>query len=90
MKFVFLLGGAAGFSLTAAASYFAGHQADRVFLDAAVGCLCGGLLFRWFWTVLVQSIRETILQRQATAAAAPAAPAAPPAGVMLRPPSKQK
>ena len=73
MKFIFLLGGFAGFSLTATASYFAGHASDRVFLDAAVGCLSGALLFRWFWTVLVRGIRETILQRHATAAATAAA-----------------
>ncbi len=53
MKFVFLLGGFAGFTIVAAASGWAGHEIDRVFLDAAVGCLCGALLFRWFWTVLV-------------------------------------
>ena len=75
MKFIFLLGGFAGFSLTAAASYFAGHASDRVFFDAAVGCLCGAVLFRWFWTVLVGGIREVILQRNATAAAAAAATA---------------
>jgi hypothetical protein len=71
MKFVFLLGGAAGFSLTAAASHFAGHAADRVFFDAAIGCLGGALLFRWFWTVLVRGFREVIVQRHAAAAAKP-------------------
>jgi hypothetical protein len=29
----------------------------------------GALLFRWFWTVLVRGIRETILQRHAAATA---------------------
>jgi hypothetical protein len=79
MKFVFLLGGTAGFALTAFASWFAGHAADRVFLDAAVGCLCGALLFRWFWTVVVRGMREVMLQRHAaaTAAAAAAAPTHP-------------
>jgi hypothetical protein len=69
MKFIFLLGGFAGFSLTAAASHFAGHAADRVLLDGAGGCLVGALLFRWFWTVLLRGIREVILQRHAAAAA---------------------
>ncbi|MBI5766932.1 MAG: hypothetical protein HZA93_04005 [Verrucomicrobia bacterium] len=76
MKFIFLLGGFAGFTLTTAASYFAGHAADRVFLDAAVGCLCGGLLFRWFWTTVVNGMREVILQRHAANAAAAAAASA--------------
>ena len=69
MKFVFLTGGFAGLLTTGSASYWAGHQADRVLLDAAVGCLAGALLFRWFWTVLVRGIRETILQRHAAATA---------------------
>ena len=70
MKFVFLAGGFAGFVRTAAGSVWAGHQSDRVLLDGAVGCLAGALLFRWFWTVLVRGIRETILARHAAAVAA--------------------
>ena len=70
MKFVFLAGGFAGFLLIGSASFWAGHQADRILLDGAVGCLAGALLFRWFWTVLVRGIRETILQRHAAATAA--------------------
>lgn len=73
MKFVFLLGGFAGLLITGGASYAAHHQADRILFDAAVGCLVGALLFRWFWTVLVRGIREIILQRHAAATAAAAA-----------------
>ena len=69
MKFVFLAGGFAGLLTTGAASYWAGHQLDRILLDGAVGCLVGALLFRWFWTVLVRGIRETILLRHAAAPA---------------------
>ena len=82
MKFVFLAGGFAGFVFAGGGSIWAGHQPDRALFDAAVGCLAGALLFRWFWTVLVRGIRETILARQAVAAAAaaaaPATPATPP------------
>lgn len=73
MKFVFLAGGCAGFVFTALASYWADHMPDRVLLDGAVGCLAGALLFRWFWTVLVRGIRETIIARNAAATAAAAA-----------------
>jgi hypothetical protein len=69
MKFIFLLGGVAGFSLTATASYLADHAADRVLLDAAVGCLAGAVLFRWFWNVLLRGLREIVLQRHAAATA---------------------
>jgi hypothetical protein len=70
MKFVFLAGGLAGFLSASATSFWSGHQPDRIFLDGAVGCLAGALLFRWFWTVLVRGIRETILARHAAAIAA--------------------
>lgn len=73
MKFVFLSGGLAGFLASGAGSLLAGHQPDRAFFDGAVGCLVGAILFRWFWTVLVRGIRETILARQAAAASAAAA-----------------
>lgn len=77
MKFVFLMGGAAGFAVAAGASYFSGREPDRVFLDGAVGCLAGSLLFRWCWNALLRGIRETYLERQrvATEAAKAAAPA---------------
>lgn len=73
MKFVFLAGGFAGFLITGGASFWAGHAPGRVLFDASVGCLVGALLFRWFWTVLVRAIRETIIARNAAATAATAA-----------------
>ena len=79
MKFVFLAGGCAGFVFTASASYWAGHEPDRVLFDGAVGCLVGALLFRWFWTVLVRGIRETIIARHAATVAAAAGGAHGPA-----------
>lgn len=72
MKFVFLAGGCAGFTFTAGASYWANHEPDRILFDGAVGCLVGALLFRWFWTVLVRGIRETIIARHAAHATAAA------------------
>ena len=67
MKFVFLAGGLAGFLLAAGAGWWADRAPDRILLDASLGCLVGAFLFRWFWTVLVRGIRETILQRHAAA-----------------------
>jgi hypothetical protein len=77
MKFVFLIGGLVGFVLAAGAGFWAGRTADRILLDSAMGCLIGALLFRWFWTVLVRGIRETILIRDAANKAAAAAAPAP-------------
>ena len=70
MKFVFLAGGFAGLLAAGLSSYWVGHQPDRILFDGAVGCLVGAMLFRWFWTVLVRGIRETILQRDAATTAA--------------------
>jgi len=70
MKFVFLLGGLAGFLVGAGTDFFSGRSADRMLFDGAVGCLIGALLFRWFWTVLVRGVRETLLNRHAAATAA--------------------
>ncbi|HVS53688.1 MAG TPA: hypothetical protein VHD62_15135 [Opitutaceae bacterium] len=73
MKFIFLAGGFAGFLAAGITSFWNNHEAGRVFFDGAVGCLAGALLFRWFWTVLVRGIRETILARHAATTAAAAA-----------------
>lgn len=73
MKFIFFLGGFTGFALTAAAGYFAGHPAERLFFDAAVGCLAGAMLFRWFWAVVLRGFREVARERHAAAMAAAAA-----------------
>ncbi len=76
MRFVFLAGGFAGFLIIGAGSFWAGHEGNRIFLDAAVGCLCGAILFRWLWTVLIRGVRETQLLRAHSAAAAATTPVA--------------
>lgn len=70
MRFIFLCGGVLGFALAALAGWQADRSPDRILLDAALGCLTGALLFRWFWTVLLRGLRETILTRQKAAALA--------------------
>lgn len=70
MRFVFLCGGTLGFTLAATTGWLAERAPDRILFDAALGCLAGALLFRWFWTVLLRGVRETILSRQKAAALA--------------------
>jgi hypothetical protein len=70
MRFIFLTGGVLGFALAATTGWLADRAPDRVILDSALGCLAGALLFRWFWTVLLRGLRETILSRQKAAAVA--------------------
>jgi hypothetical protein len=81
MKFVFLFGGVTGFIVALLTSWQLEHAADRVFLDAAVGCLAGAVLFRWFWTIVLAGLRDTVVARHraALAAASAAAPAPTPA-----------
>lgn len=76
MKFVFLSGGLTGFLVGLGTSWLLDHAPDRVFLDASVGCLIGAVLFRWFWTIVLAGLRDTVLARQRTALAAQAATAA--------------
>ncbi|MEO6995072.1 MAG: hypothetical protein ABI273_15810 [Lacunisphaera sp.] len=68
MRFVFLFGGVLGFAVAALTGWLADRPADRILLDAAIGCLVGALLFRWFWSVVLRGLRETILIRQKAAA----------------------
>ena len=72
MKFVFLSGGLLGFVTGLVTSWLLDHAPDRVFLDAAVGCLAGAVLFRWFWTVVLAGLRDTVLARYHASLAAPA------------------
>jgi len=65
MRFVVLIGGASGFAVAGLTGVVAGHTADRTLLDAALGCLAGGLLFRAFWMILLRGIREAFLARRA-------------------------
>lgn len=72
MRFIFLVGGMFGFLVAGFSSWWADCSAGRIFLDSACGCLTGALLFRWFWSVLVQGFRETLEARQKAAVAADA------------------
>src|SRR5208283_5584355 len=63
MKFIVLIGGASGFVTAAVTDFAAGRSADRIFFDGALGCFAGGLLFRWFWNVLLRGIRDTYVAR---------------------------
>ncbi|HRE07241.1 MAG TPA: hypothetical protein PKX00_16625 [Opitutaceae bacterium] len=92
MKFAFLVGGFTGFALVTVAGFTAGRAADLVLRDAALGCLAGALLFRWFWSVVIRAFTETMTlkrvaaeaeeEAQAAAKAIPVGPAATPAAAV--------
>ena len=71
MKFVFLSGGLLGFLVGLITSWLLDHKADRVLLDGAVGCLAGGMLFRWFWTIVLAGLRDTVVARYRASLATP-------------------
>jgi len=83
MKFVFLCGGLAGFILGLITSWLLDHAPDRVFLDASVGCLVGAVLFRWFWTIVLAGLRDTVLARYRASLSTPV-PAHAPAAVAAK------
>lgn len=90
MRFIFLAGGCVGFVMVGGASALAGHDPARALFDAAVGCLIGAGLFRWFWSVLVRGMQETIRLKAAAPRGAPAAAGAPPGGANGAPPTSPK
>jgi hypothetical protein len=73
MKALFLAGGFAGFVLCSLAGLLAGRAPDLILRDAAIGCLAGALLVRWFWRVLLRGFQETLTLRRQMAAEAAAA-----------------
>lgn len=76
MKFAFLSGGFLGFALVAVAGLTAGRSADLVLRDAALACLVGALVVRWFWSVVIRAFADAIAQRRREALAAQEAQAA--------------
>ena len=76
MKSLFLASGFAGFALCAIAGLLAGRAPDVILRDAAIGCLAGALLVRWFWRVLLGGFQETLRARRRAAEEAAAAAAA--------------
>lgn len=70
MKFAFLIGGCVGFVLVAAGGLSAGRAPDLILRDAAIACLAGAFLFRWFWSVVVKAWADTLQTRRAAAEAA--------------------
>jgi hypothetical protein len=67
MKFIFLAGGLTGFLTAAIAGIAAGREPGAMLLDAMVGAVIGGFLFRWFWSVVLDGMRETFVARQRAA-----------------------
>ena len=66
MKFFLLIGGVSGFVLTLTAGLHAGNAPAYAVRDAAIGCLCGALIFRVLHLVVMAAIRSHIAEVAAT------------------------
>ncbi len=78
-----LLGGFAGFALVFATGIAVGKEIETVLFESAIGCVVGGVLFKWISGLIVDS--WTISRRRAAEAlAAPTAPMPAPAQPSLR------
>ncbi|HRE80378.1 MAG TPA: hypothetical protein PLN52_04980 [Opitutaceae bacterium] len=65
MKFAFLAGGFTGFALATAAGFSAGRAPDLILRDAALACLAGALLLRWFWSIVIKVFSEAVTLKRA-------------------------
>jgi hypothetical protein len=70
MRFVFIASGFVGFTLVALAGFSADRAADLILRDAAIGCVAGALIGRWFWTVVQNAVAQTAAERRKAAEAA--------------------
>ena len=69
MRTIMLWGGFAGFFLAAAAGLAAEKPLDLILRDAAIACLIGAWLLRWWWTRLECALTETMEIRRRLAEA---------------------
>ena len=76
MRFMFLSGGFIGFVIVALTGFLSDRALDLVLRDAAIGCLAGAFLFRWFWSVWIGAIVHAVQAKRVALAAAEEAAAA--------------
>jgi hypothetical protein len=64
MKYFLLMGGFAGFAAVLIASFYAGNRPATALMDASVGCLVGGVLFRMLHAAYLSGVKGCIADRQ--------------------------
>ena len=69
-----LLGGFVGFAICFATGLAAGSDIGQVLFNASIGCMVGGIMFKWISVLLVESLQ--MQRRKASLAAEKAATAA--------------
>ncbi len=64
MKYPFLLGGFAGFSLAFLVGCWSQRSPLRLFADASLACLLTAFTFRWAWSILAGSFQHLVKDRK--------------------------
>ena len=63
MKYFLLMGGFAGFAVVLIASIYAGNRPASALMDASIGCLIGGTLFRMLHAAYLAGDKGCIADR---------------------------
>ena len=64
MKYLLLVGGAAGYALVFAGGWRVGRDPLSVVVEASFGCLAAAFLFRWLGTIYLRSVRTMLRERE--------------------------
>ncbi len=64
MKYFLLMGGFAGFAVVLVASFYAGNRPAAALMDASIGCLVGGTLFRMLHAAYIAGLKGCIADRR--------------------------
>ena len=64
MKYFLLMGGFLGFAVVLVASFYAGNRPAVALMDASVGCLVGGALFRMLHAAYLSGLKGCFADRR--------------------------
>ncbi len=70
MKFAMLLGGLLGFSVVYVMGIVAGKAPTESLVQASLGSVAAGLLFRWIAIVWIRNVKQMLMEKHQAAVAA--------------------
>jgi len=70
MKFATLLGGFIGFVVIFGTSIMVGKNPTLALVEASLGSVAAGLLFRWIGRIWIRSVKQMLMEKHQTAVAA--------------------
>jgi hypothetical protein len=69
MRLLVIMGGLTGFAIGMVPAWIKHGEIAATLWRASVGALVAGLLMRWWGSVLLQNLQQSVVQRQAQSAA---------------------